>query len=259
MEKSMADKMYEEALEKLKVSTAYPVKPLSAKEIVKLAMSEKDIENAKAFAEPEPEEWIWVEGYKGTDKNMVCRDFKFEMNKQFDMPEGAEIKDCESGFHLCVELGDVFTYYRPEDGNRFFRVRALVRKKDYEECNMHVDPYIGLGVYVRRRNKLASKSIVFLYELTADEILKDSGYWHTVKDYTEQEKAEVLMYSFETVKRRKNSEKLVAAGYSQGFAEYIAYDLDSDNTVDIACKVASQPGLSMDMKALMILRHHYDD
>lgn len=39
---------------------------------------EKIIETAKEFVKTPSspkEEWVWVEGYKGTDKNMCCRGF----------------------------------------------------------------------------------------------------------------------------------------------------------------------------------------
>lgn len=88
------------------------------------------------------EEWVWVTGYKGTDKDMKCRDYQYEMNKQHDMPEGSEIDICRSGFHFCDKPEDVFRYYRAERGNRFFEVKALVRRWNkngnyigrYDEC-----------------------------------------------------------------------------------------------------------------------------
>ena len=40
------------------------------------------------------DEWIWVDGYKGTDEDMKCHDFQYELNKQFDMPEDVKIKSC---------------------------------------------------------------------------------------------------------------------------------------------------------------------
>ena len=46
------------------------------------------------------EEWIWVTGYKGTDKDMKCRDYQYELGKQHDMPEGTDITMCYSGFHF---------------------------------------------------------------------------------------------------------------------------------------------------------------
>ena len=54
--------------------------------------------------------------YKGTDKDMKCRDFQFEIGKEY---EEAEAKLCEKGFHVCEYPLDVFAHYAPAD-SRFF-------------------------------------------------------------------------------------------------------------------------------------------
>ena len=54
--------------------------------------------------------------YKGTDKDMKCRDFQFEIGKEY---EEAEAKLCEKGFHGCEYPLDVFAHYAPAD-SRFF-------------------------------------------------------------------------------------------------------------------------------------------
>ena len=54
--------------------------------------------------------------YKGTDKDMKCRDFQFELGKEY---EEAEAKLCEKGFHGCEYPLDVFAHYNPAD-SRFF-------------------------------------------------------------------------------------------------------------------------------------------
>ena len=54
--------------------------------------------------------------YKGTDKDMKCRGFQYELGKEY---EEQEAKLCEKGFHGCEYPLDVFGYYSPE-GNRFF-------------------------------------------------------------------------------------------------------------------------------------------
>ena len=68
----------------------------------------------------EEKEWIWVEGYKGTDKDMKCRDFQFEIGKEYSVLKDEEPVMCEKGFHLCLKLSDVFTYYDICNNNRFF-------------------------------------------------------------------------------------------------------------------------------------------
>lgn len=56
--------------------------------------------------------------YKGTDKDMKCRGFQFDLGKEY-VEEEAEL--CVKGFHGCEYPLDVFAYYGPAD-SRFFEV-----------------------------------------------------------------------------------------------------------------------------------------
>ena len=198
-----------------------------------------------------PDEWIWVEGYKGTNRNMCCRDYQFELGKQFDMPEGSEIDLCQSGFHLCRNLRSVYNYYNIQDGNRFFKVKALVRKRDANNpIRSGSSPWLG------RYDKLASKSIVFLEELSTEEIL--DAYPHNTQDWSLEDKTlareKNITYVRELIKHRDDPVKiatLVELGYSETFARYIVVDREA---YGIAFAVGSQKDLSMDMKVFMILK-----
>lgn len=216
-------------------------------EMHKSEAEKKEEENKVKMAE----KWIWVEGYKGTDKNMCCRDFQFELNKMFGAEQGPDVKVCESGFHLCLNLKDTFKYYPVGNGNRYFKVRALVREKDYLECTT-VNPYW----VVVTSNKLTSMSIEFLSELTPDKIL--NTYYGKdglgISSWSEADKMEALKTSPDLIEKRIKTAELVALGYSLPFAGYVV----EEDVFETAKSVATQPGLSMDMKALFILKDIYD-
>ena len=232
-----------------------------------VAKSQKDMEIAMLKAQEEErrkaleaqnnEEWIWIEGYKGTDKDMKCRDYQYELNKQHDMPEDAIIMDCSCGFHLCANLKDVFGYYELGGGNKFFKVSALVRKKDYEE-------YLGYGIdghspsqffynMWNRRNKFAAKSIIFLSECSPNEIFnayaENNSYNKDILDWSEEDKKEAIATSITDVRNKVRVKKLVELGYSEPMSKLLIDRCHYDEAV----AAASQTDLSMDMRIAYII------
>ena len=62
-----------------------------------------------------PKEFTEITGYKGFNPNMTCRDFQYEVGKNYE--EKGTIEACSRGFHFCINPLDVFGYYPPSDGN----------------------------------------------------------------------------------------------------------------------------------------------
>jgi len=56
-----------------------------------------------------------MKAYKGFDKDMTCRGFRYEEGKSYELPDGETAKLCESGFHACEAPIDCLAYYAPAD------------------------------------------------------------------------------------------------------------------------------------------------
>ena len=194
------------------------------------------------------EEWVWVTGYKGMNENMQCLGgFQYELSKRYDMPENEEIEVCERGFHMCLKLEDVFNYVSLGGGNRFFEVRALVRKKDVDEYGTEKrNTYYGLILSQSKVNKLASKSIEIVRELSVDEIME---HVPETLEWSDEYKKMAITVGIEGVRNLVKIDKLTGLGYSHTFATWLV----NSGKYGIAKAVGSQEGLSMDMKVFCIM------
>ena len=89
--------------------------------------------------------------YKGTDKDMKCRGFQFELGKEY---EEAGAKLCNKGFHGCEYPLDVFAHYAPAD-SRFF-----VADLDGVTDEMESDDTKRVGTKVTLRAEIGIPGIV---------------------------------------------------------------------------------------------------
>ena len=60
-----------------------------------------------------------MKAYKGFDKDLKCRDFQYEIGKEYEEKEAIA---CEKGFHACTNPLNVFQYYPPCYENRYCEV-----------------------------------------------------------------------------------------------------------------------------------------
>lgn len=73
-----------------------------------------------------------IEGYKGFDKNLRCRDFQYEIGETYEEKDAVV---CEKGFHFCEDPFDVFSYYPPSDCSRYCEVESPESAKTEKENN----------------------------------------------------------------------------------------------------------------------------
>lgn len=103
------------------------------------------------YFEAVEQEWIWVDAYKGTDANMVCKGKQYRMNVEDTY--GDKVVLGKKGYHVCTNLMHVFKDYDYNFTNRFFKVKALVKATDYQHRNPN-------------NTVLVAKAIKFVTEIT---------------------------------------------------------------------------------------------
>ena len=91
--------------------------------------------------------------YKGMDSKMQCRGMQYEVGKEFSVD--GDIECCGNGLHACERPLDVFGYYAPGTGARYFRVeQSGEMARDASDSKvasrkMRVDAEIGIPGLVK--------------------------------------------------------------------------------------------------------------
>ena len=103
-----------------------------------------------------------IKAYKGFDKNLKCREFQFEIGREY---EEAKAKACECGFHACEYPLDVFSYYNPAE-SRFCEVEQSgdIDKKE----NKTASTKIKIGAELSLKDIVAA-AIKFTFERSTPE------------------------------------------------------------------------------------------
>lgn len=88
--------------------------------------------------------------YKGFDENFRCRDFQYEVGKEYHIT--GDLKICKNGFHACKDLINTFNYY-PMGNSRFAIVKLW-------------------GEVLYRDDKMCASDIEIAEELSLKDIVK---------------------------------------------------------------------------------------
>ena len=106
----------------------------TVEQIAPLFAAAKDVENIylpKEFWDILNVEKV-IHGYKGFDENWKCKDFQFEVGKEFTIPAETPIKICSTGFHFCKNPLDIFRYYKPGK-TKFAEVEGTGEEQTHNE------------------------------------------------------------------------------------------------------------------------------
>ena len=87
-----------------------------------------------------------IKSYKGFNSDMTCRDFQFEVGKEYE--EKGKIEACEKGFHACENPMDVFGYYPPSN-SRYCEIEQSgsidIGEDKIASSKIHIRCEIGLS------------------------------------------------------------------------------------------------------------------
>ena len=112
-----------------------------------------------------------ITSYKGFDKNMECRGFKYEVGKEYEMD--GEIKCCNRGFHACKSPIEVWDYYDMLN-SRFAEVEQS-GKIDEEEKSTKI---CSSRIKIKAELKLAdiiNIGVEWLKDITSPSKIKEYG------------------------------------------------------------------------------------
>ena len=212
-------------------------------------VSIEPIEDETNTKQTKNEEWVWVEGFKGMEKDMKCRNMQYEIGGRY-LHEG-DVEMCGSGYHFCLKFKDVLHYYKIGNNHRFFHVRGLVRKSDvekYDKVILEKSPFGGVRPV--SYDKLVAKEIIIGNELTNEEIFSLVDVSDKVKG---EEYFEIAReHGVESALKEWQTNELIKCGYSKPFVEMLTH-MD-ECKINRAIAVGSEPELSMDMKCWIIFK-----
>ena len=87
-----------------------------------------------------------IKAYKGFNTDLTCRDFQYEIGKEYE--QKGKIEACKTGFHACENPMDVFKFYYPSN-SRYCEVEqsgTIDRSQDkIASSKIHIQCEIGLS------------------------------------------------------------------------------------------------------------------
>lgn len=148
--------------------------------------------------------------YKGFDENFCCRDFQYEVGKEYHIT--GDLKICKNGFHACKDLMDTFNYY-PMGNSRFAIVKLWgdVLYGDDKICASDIEIV----------EELSLKDIVKCYATSKVDFLEHKNYTRFELNKSENELCNkgcgnyiISTYNYKRIVLRGSYNNIVTTGRS---------------------------------------------
>ena len=124
-----------------------------------------------------------MKAYKGFDKELKCRDFQYEIGKEY---EETTADLCSCGFHACENPLDVFNYYAPAS-SRYCEVEMDEVSPEFSNDSKRCSKKIRIGVEIGIKG-IVEAGVKFIMDkidwANAKEI--NTGRWSAATNTREQ-------------------------------------------------------------------------
>ena len=112
-----------------------------------------------------------IKSYKGFDKDMQCRDFQYEVGKEYNMD--GEIKCCNRGFHACKSPLEVWDYYDMLN-SRFAEVEQSGKIDEEEKSTKVCSSHIKIKAELKLAD-IINIGVEWLKDITSPSKVKTDG------------------------------------------------------------------------------------
>ena len=121
-----------------------------------------------------------MNGFKGFDKDLKCRDFQFAVGETYT--HKGEVSLCRSGFHFVENPLDALSYYPLANGNRYAEVEADGVSNQTEKDSKRVSSSLKIGAELSLKS-LIEFGVKFIFEKAKSVPDGDSAHSATSGNY----------------------------------------------------------------------------
>ncbi len=144
--------------------------------------------------------------YKGFDKDLKCRDFQYEVGKEYELPKGETVEICRRGFHACKSPLEVLDYYFMDGHANLSRFCEVEQSGEFSKKD--------------NSTKVASSKIKIKKEITFTDLIEFGVEW--LKKNTSNDSGNYSLIASSGYSTQIGSSRYSVKIASSGYCEQIA-------------------------------------